>query len=302
MILKPGILPVLPTPFDADEAIDFSQYKRLIDFAVDAEVSGVCVPAYGSECYKLTENERIRILDTVIEEVDGRIPVIAQCNHTSPRVAANLAMDAQKRGASLVNTAVPRAFPASCQQMFAYCKAVCDSVDLDVIVQDWNPGGATIGLDFVERLHASCPNFGYIKYEESGIGSLMEEIQLATNGEVNIFSGWGGSFMLELIPAGLFGIMPGLSMADHFVRIWKAAMQEDHEKASKWFTMIAPALQNGLQNIEIFQHFEKRLLHERGVLAEPKVRSVTIELDRCQNQYMDQVIDALCRILEHPNT
>ena len=53
-----GIVPIIPTPFDVDEEIDWAVLRGLLDFAAPAEVEAVCLPAYDSEFYKLTEAER----------------------------------------------------------------------------------------------------------------------------------------------------------------------------------------------------------------------------------------------------
>jgi 4-hydroxy-tetrahydrodipicolinate synthase len=296
--LRKGVLPILPTPFNGDESIDFPAYRKLIDFAVATKVSAVGVPAYGSECYKLTEAERTRILDTVMGEAAGRVPVAAQCNHVSTRIAAELASDAQKRGAQIINTAIPRAFAASQNDVFGYCKTICESVDLPVIIQDWNPGGITIGLDFVKRLHAACPNFKYIKFEEPGNGELMEAIHRETGGNVKILSGWGGSYMMELIPAGLHGIVPGLSMVDYFSRIWDMAETGNFEKAQGLFAAISPLLQFSLRNFEIFHHVEKRILLRRGLIDSDKVRSVTIAFDAFQDRHLNSLINDLFKRLD----
>ena len=55
-----GSVPIMPIPFDAEEAIDEEALRRLVEFAVEKKFSAICLPAYGSEFYKLTEDERIR--------------------------------------------------------------------------------------------------------------------------------------------------------------------------------------------------------------------------------------------------
>src|SRR5438552_8194495 len=53
-----GIVPVIPTPFDADEEINWAALRSLLDFAAGADVGAVCLPAYASQFYKPTEAER----------------------------------------------------------------------------------------------------------------------------------------------------------------------------------------------------------------------------------------------------
>ena len=53
-----GVVPIVPTPFFQDGSPDWNSLKNLLDFAVQAGVSAVCLPAYASEFYKLTDSER----------------------------------------------------------------------------------------------------------------------------------------------------------------------------------------------------------------------------------------------------
>jgi 4-hydroxy-tetrahydrodipicolinate synthase len=58
-----GVVPVVPTPFRADESIDLEGLSACIDFAVRCGVCAVCLPAYASEFYKLTEAERRLVVE-----------------------------------------------------------------------------------------------------------------------------------------------------------------------------------------------------------------------------------------------
>ena len=136
----------MPTPFTSADEVDLESLKALVDFAVSAGVAAIGTPAYASEYYKLEGTERTRIIETCIAHSAGRLPVIAQCNHHSPRHAAGLAAEAEKMGAAAVNVALPRAFPSAPRQLLDYARAVCDAVSLPVVIQDWSPSGGSVGL------------------------------------------------------------------------------------------------------------------------------------------------------------
>jgi len=103
-----GVVPILPTPFHSDDEVDLQALAALVDFSVAAGVAAVGTPAFGSEFYKLTDSERLRVLESVIARASGRIPVIAQCNHHSPRHAARLAGQAEAMGATRSTTSSDR--------------------------------------------------------------------------------------------------------------------------------------------------------------------------------------------------
>jgi dihydrodipicolinate synthase/N-acetylneuraminate lyase len=72
-----GIVPIIPTPFHADEEIDWAALRGLLDFAAAATVEAVCLSAYASEFYKLTEAERREVIIVAVDHIRGRVPVIA---------------------------------------------------------------------------------------------------------------------------------------------------------------------------------------------------------------------------------
>src|ERR1019366_6348713 len=78
-----GIIPIIPTPFDENEQVDWCAMRALLDFACSVELGAVCLPAYASEFYKLSDGERRLLIERAVEHVDGRLPVIAQANSVS---------------------------------------------------------------------------------------------------------------------------------------------------------------------------------------------------------------------------
>src|SRR5438105_4022106 len=105
-----GIVPILPIPFNSDESIDEESLRRLVHFCVEEGAGGVCLPAYASEFYKLSEQERIDVVRIVAAEAKGRLPVVGQANHGSPAVALKLAQAMQAAGADVISLAAPRVF------------------------------------------------------------------------------------------------------------------------------------------------------------------------------------------------
>ena len=271
-----GVVPVLPTPFKAaDEAVDLEALAGLVRFAAAIEVPAVCLPAYASEFYKLREAERFEIVGVAVEAANKDVAVMAQANHPSARGAAEIARRNADLGADLISFAIPRIFAMPTGDLLDYCKTVCDAVDLPVLIQDFNPGGPTVGGAFCADLSQACANFRYIKLEEPFMGEKVMQIRQTTENRIGVMEGWGGMYALELLPYGICGLMPGLGAADLLARIWKSGTEGEEETALDLFQMLLPQLVFSLQNMELFLHIEKRLLVERGLLTDATVRSPT---------------------------
>jgi 4-hydroxy-tetrahydrodipicolinate synthase len=268
-----GVVPVLPTPFQAgSEAVDLAALAGLVDFAAACGVPAVCLPAYAGEFYKLSEEERGQVVEAAVARAAGRVQVIAQSNHASAKVAAAMARANVARGAAVISFAIPRIFSLGAGDVLAYCRTICEAVETPVLIQDFNPNGPTVGADFCHELAAACPNFRYIKLEEPLMGEKVAAIRAATQDAVGVLEGWGGLYMLELFPYGICGVMPGLALADVLVAIWRRAEAGNLDGAMDLFERVAPQVFFSLQNMELFLHMEKRLLVQRGLLADATVR------------------------------
>ncbi|MCC7493990.1 MAG: dihydrodipicolinate synthase family protein [Fimbriimonadaceae bacterium] len=293
-----GVVPILPTPFDQSAAVDLGAMRALLDFAVAGGVPQVCLPAYGSEFYKLTDREKLDLIAAAVAAADGRVKVLGQCNHGSPQVAAELARQAAAAGADLISVALPRLFPIGEENLLRWAAVVCRAVEIPVLLQDFNPGGATVGPEFCVRLQQQCGNFRYVKLEEPRMAAKMEAIHEATGRAVGVLEGWGGVYLPELIPRGLVGVMPGFVLSDLLVRVWDEFSTGDPVAGFALFGEILPLINFSLENFEVYHHVEKRLLVQRGVLPRAVVRDFTCPPDASAEAYLAFLADRLWETLE----
>jgi dihydrodipicolinate synthase/N-acetylneuraminate lyase len=283
-----GVIPIIPTPFTpVTEEIDVPALRTLVEFAVAQRVAAICLPAYASEFYKLTETERHLVVEMAVEQSRGRTMVIAQSNHPAARVAAKMARRNVELGAEMVSIALPRLFPLGEADLERYARTVCDAVDVPVLIQDVNPGGPTITAEFCARLRAACPNFAYVKLEEPLVGAKVRAIREATGDRVGVLEGWGGMYALELLPAGICGLMPSLGVADLLAAVWRLGTNDRIDDAVEIFQVILPQIAFALQNMELFHVVEKRLLVSRGILEHATVRSASLSLSPELTAYAD---------------
>ena len=284
-----GTVPVIPTPFHDNEELDLDALRSLVDFAARAGVSAICLPAYGSEFYKLTEAERSTLVKTAVAAAGGRVNVVAQSNHGSSRVAAALARHNADLGADVISFAIPRQFALGEDAILAYCATVCSAVKVPVLIQDFNPGGPSVGAAFAARLADLAPNFRYLKLEEPLMGAKVRAIRQATQDRIGVLEGWGGMYTLELLPEGICGIMPGLAMCDLFGKIFQFAAAGDQPNALQIFEAILPQIVYSLQTFELYHHCEKRLLKARGLLSNTTVREPALRLDAAVDAHIDGI-------------
>ena len=288
-----GIVPIVPTPFTPQGELDLASLKPLLEFAVSSRVCAVCLPAYASEFYKLLEKERRDLVYEAIRVLDGRLPLVAQVNHVSSAAVAETAREFEKAGASAISVAVPRLFSLPERDLLRYFDRILESITVPLIIQDFNPGGVTVSIDFIQKLHRSHPHFRYLKLEEPMMAAKVKTIVRETAGAVGVIDGWGGTYMLELIDAGICGVMPGLGVSDLLNRVWQLARAGKKDAAYDVFQALLPQVIFSLQSLEFFHHAEKSLLVSRGVLEAANVRDATLtvdDVDQAHIQFLNQKI------------
>ena len=294
-----GTVPIIPTPFHDDETIDEESLRRLIDFAVASGIKAVCLPAYASEFYKLTDEERLMVVRIAVEQAAGRLQIVAQSNHPSLNIAIQLAKKNIEAGAAVISLAVPRIFSLPETSIKAYLSGFFAAVpERPVLVQDFNPGGTTISVNLINELRLQHPNFKYLKLEEPLCAPKFEAIIQATEGQVHVFEGWGGLYVLELVPVGISGIMPGLAVADILQQIFTLRKSGNNEKAFSLFEKVMPQIFFSLQNMELFHYAEKELLMARGVLKNSISRKASYEPDASSMAYIRELNERILKVVE----
>src|SRR5437763_11606501 len=102
-----GVFSVLPTPFDASGEFDPDSLARVIDLFLADGVNGFTALGVTSEVARLTENERDQVLDTVIAQVAGRVPVVAGTTAEGLRTCIEYTRRAKAAGAAAVMISPP---------------------------------------------------------------------------------------------------------------------------------------------------------------------------------------------------
>jgi len=293
-----GVVPVIPTPFHPDETIDVESLRNVVDWVASNELAAMCLPAYGSEFYKLSEDERDQVIAIAIEANRGRLPVIAQANHASARLASELARRYEEMGADVISFAIPRQFGSAASDILDYCETVASATSRPILLQDFNPGGPTIGPDFVNDLSKRADNFHFVKLEDPMMLDKLIAIGETVEGRVKILEGWGGLYMLEGISAGIDGVMPGAAIADLLAIVFSAADSGDAIKAHDLFGSLLPFINFTLQDFEFFLQIEKRTLVRRGLIESATVRSLAHTPSPAVLTHIDHLIDQIERIIE----
>jgi len=291
-----GVLPIVHTPFTADDAIDLVSLRREIDWAFAVGADGVGTGMV-SEILRLTADERRHLTETIVEFGAGRGPVFAAVSAESSEQAVAHAVAAARAGCAAVMAAPPSATRLSSEALRDYYRALADGVSLPVIVQDASGYiGQAIPLSVsVDLLESYGEDKILFKPEGSPIGSNLSALRDATGRRAKIFDGSGGVLLVDSFRRGIVGTMPGMDLLDGIVALWRALEAGDEESIYRLSFPIAGIVTLQMQaGLDGFLAIEKYLLVERGLFdSERRRRPYSWDLDEETAREVDRLVGHL---------
>ena len=296
MIDLAGVVPVISTPFTDDDELDLIALRREIDWLIDHRVDGLTI-AMVSEVLRLSEHERRTLTEATVEMTAGRVPVITSVGAETTRLAVSYATHAQAAGASAVMAIAPMAVALPDEQIAAYFRAIIESIEIPVVVQDASGylGRALPISLYVDLIDAYGAERVYVKPEASPIGPRLSALRDASSGRARVFEGTGGLMLVDSFNRGIVGTMPGAEMPWALVALWKALHADDPERIQSIHGLIA-ALVTLQTSLDSFIAVEKHMLRRQGIFTnEHRRRPVAFELDEETRAAVNRLTDQLLR-------
>jgi 4-hydroxy-tetrahydrodipicolinate synthase len=171
-----GVYTAIVTPMTADGALDEKALRRLVDFQIEGGVSGLVPVGTTGESPTLDGDECKRVIQVVVEQSRGRVPVIAGAGSNSTSEAVHYAKDAKAAGADATLQVAPYYNKPTNQGLLGHFRAIADAVDLPLIV--YNIAGRTgKNIDNPTMLElAQHRNIVAVKEASGDIGQIMDLI------------------------------------------------------------------------------------------------------------------------------
>jgi 4-hydroxy-tetrahydrodipicolinate synthase len=281
-----GVFPVLPTPFDAQGNPDAASLRKLVDYLLRCGVDGLTYPGVASEVGQLTVEERQALVDLVLAEVAGRVPVIAGVSSSDAATTIRLAVAATERGAAALMVAVPPDRKSAAEQI-AYFKEVAQATRGAVLMLQNVPPPVGAGLDpevLIQVLEA-VPSIRYVKEETLPSGQRLSVLRAkAPANLLGVFGGAGGRYITDELRRGAAGTMPAIELAEVHTALFKAHREGDADRVRALFTRMLPVL-----NVQaVFRwSLTKYVLKKRGLIADTRQRMPGPLLDEMDQADVD---------------
>lgn len=275
-----GVYNILSTPFEPSGAIDERSLRRLVEATIGMGVDGITILGVAGEAQKLTEDERRRLTELVMEVNAGRVPIVvgASRDGTEPTIVA--CQEAEAAGAAGVMVAPPT-FAQPGAGLTQHFTRVGEAIGIPIVLQDFPPvNGVTLSPAAMADLANVVPAITTIKLEDPPTPQRIAQTLALLSGEreVTIVGGIGGMYLLDELRRGGSGTMTGFAYPEVLVQIWRAWDRGDRKGAADTYYRYLPVLIfEGQPKLGVA--VRKEILRRRGLIEHATVRQPGPRLD-----------------------
>ena len=220
------------TPFKTDETIDFDAFARLIEHQIKNGTDYLVICGTTAETPTLTEDEKEAIKQFVVQQVNGRIPLVLGVGGNNTKALVEKLQTSDFSGIDAILSVTPYYNKPSQEGLYCHYAAVAKASPLPVILYNV-PGrtGVNMTAETTLRLANEFPNICAIK-EASGNFTQIDDIIKNKPADFLVISGDDG-ITFPLITLGAVGVISviGNAFPREFSRMVRLALQGDYNKA-----------------------------------------------------------------------
>ena len=238
-----GVGTALVTPFTAEGAVDEAAVRRLARRQIDAGVHFLSPCGTTGEAPTLSDDEKVRVVELVVEEAAGRIPILAGAGGYSTREVIGLVGRMERAGADGILSVTPYYNKPTPTGLFEHYKAISESTALPVVVYNV-PGRTGVNVDVLTLARiAELKNIVAVK-EASGNIEQIAEI-CATLPESFIVLSGDDELVMRVLALGGHGVISVVAneVPADMVQIVNKVQENDLELANKLYDRLLPLMQ-----------------------------------------------------------
>ena len=293
-----GTATPLVTPFDPKTyAIVEEELRKEARYCVRNGIHNVMVAGSAGEFVHLSQDERKRIFDVVIDEVNGKVPVIACTHSTSTDEAVMYTKYAKDAGADAVMLVHPYYYMINTEELYGHYAAIA-KVGLPIMVYN-NPWTSKIDMkpELLAKLAEDFPEIQWYTKECSRDVARVHDVLIVAKGKVRVFAGMDDSGF-EGWAVGATGWVVGMAqIAPRWVsECFNAYMRGDIEKSKKIYFRLVP-LMGFIEASPRFVSYNKAAMELCGILKPGPPRRPLLPLNNTDRERLkEKMIE--CGILD----
>jgi 4-hydroxy-tetrahydrodipicolinate synthase len=223
------IVPIL-TPLNNDETVDVPSLRRLVNYLIDSGAHGIWVSGTTGEFANLSDEQRLISIETVVDEVAGRVPIIGNVSGASTQLSLNMALAVQEMGLDGVAVTPPYYYPNAQDELLDHYRYISDRSGVPLWVYNIP---STVKTAITPGTVATLASEGAVVgiKDSSGAGELLAELNiLCEQGDLKLMRFLGTVFRITVAGGvGVDGVIPGLAnlAANASARGWEAGEAGD---------------------------------------------------------------------------
>jgi len=287
-----GAIPALGSPLDANDKIDTGGLRRLIRYVLAGGVHGLLANGSMGGFAFLPDEEQLRAIDTTVEEVGGKVPVMGGLGETGTIRAVRHARAIARLGVDAISILPPYYFLATQEHLIAWFSEIAAAVDIPIYLYD-NPVLTKQHLQpqTVAILRERIPHLAGIKVSNPDCLNLQTLLELVGDG--GSFSVLTGCEHLALVhlQMGCHGMIGGLyNLCPHIpVALYKAFQAGDINRARKLQSEMSSAWQLFTKGA-IWGAFDEALRY-LGICERATGAPYVTLLNETDRQYVRSILD-----------
>lgn len=235
-----GVYPAMVTPLNKNLEIDENGLRYEVDFLIGSHVHGLVALGSSGEFPYLTVDEKKRVIDIVVEQTNGQVPVIVCTSSIGTDEVILLSRYAQERGADGIMINLPLYYPLTDEDVFNHYQAVSKAVELPILLYDFpHLTHLDMSLELISKL-SYLDNVVGVK-ETGPVEKAEEIIKMQKKEPFYVFTGIS-FILLEVLKiggAGVICLIPCI-VPREIVSIYESFRTGDEEKASQLQEKILP--------------------------------------------------------------
>lgn len=289
-----GTAPALITPFTADGAVDHVAFRRLIDRQIEGGVEGLVVLGTTGENATIWPDERRRIVESAIEHVEGRVPVIVGTGNNSTSESIVFSKEAAAAGADGLLVVGPYYNKPPQAGFRAHVAAIAEATDCPIIIYNV-PGrtGFNCKAETTLRIAEETPTVIGVK-EASGDLAQISDILAHRPDHLAVYAG-DDEMAFPLIMLGADGVISVISnvVPDLFSTLVRTALDGRYEEARQQHFRLLTAMRACF--------YETNPIPAKAMLAsmdliEPTLRLPLVPMDAATRQRVQAAFAGLVEV------
>ena len=235
-----GVFVPMITPFKEDQDIDEEAFRSVIDFLVESGVNGVIPCGSTGEYVMMSQDEHKKAVKIAVDQVNGKIPVIAGAGNPGTKNALALAEYAKDIGADGILAIAPYYHTPTDEGLLEHFRTLAEDGDIPTILYNLPRVTAyDINPALASRL-SEIRNFVGIKDSTWNFGHTMDLVRYARD-KIAIITGYSEYLLPALVVGCQGGIMTAANVAPKLhVELYNAFKDGNLKKAIELHHKLLP--------------------------------------------------------------